>query len=73
MSRRANGEGSIYKRADGRWCATLSLEGGNRKSFYGKRREDVAQRLAAALKSRQDGLPQPSERQTMKSYLTGLA
>ena len=70
MARRANGEGSIYKRADGRWCATVSVDGGKRKSFYGKRREDVAHKLAAALKVRQDGLPLPLERLRLGTYLT---
>lgn len=60
MSRRANGEGSIYKRSDGRWCATVSVDGGKRKSFYGNTRHDVARKLAEALKARQDGLPLPA-------------
>jgi integrase len=69
MGKRANGEGSIYKRKDGRYCATISIEGGRRKAFYGAKREEVADQLAAALKSRTDGLPTVSERQTTASYL----
>ena len=71
MSKRANGEGSIYKRADGRWCATVSLDLGRRKSFYGPTREAVARKLTAALKARQDGLPLPAERQTVDQFLAG--
>ena len=71
MSKRANGEGSIYRRADGRWCATVTVDGGRRKSFYGKRREEVAHKLAAALKAWQDGLPLPAEQQTVGQFLTG--
>lgn len=71
MAKRANGEGSIYKRADGRWCATVSVDGGKRKSFYGKTRQIVARELATALKARQDGLPLPAERQTLGQFLTG--
>lgn len=70
MSKRANGEGSIYKRADGRWAAALTLGNGKRKVFYGKTRQEVASKLAGALKSRQDGLPVPSERQTVGQFLT---
>ena len=70
MARRANGEGSIYRRKDERWCATVSVDGGKRKSFYGKRREDVARKLAVALKARQDGLPLPAERQTVAQFLS---
>lgn len=69
MSKRANGEGSIFKRSDGRWCATVSVDGGRRKSFYGQTRQEVAKKLAAALKARQDGLPLPAERQTVGQFL----
>lgn len=69
MSRRANGEGSIYKRADGRWCASVSVELGKRKSYYGATRQEVAQKMNAALKARQDGLPLPAEQQTVREYL----
>ncbi len=71
MSKRANGEGSIYKRADGRWAASVSLDRGRRTAFYGKTRQDVARKLAAALKTRQDGLPLVAERQTVARYLEG--
>lgn len=69
MSRRGNREGSIYKRADGRWCAAVSLPNGQRKAFYGRRREDVARKLAQALKQREDGLPLVAERQTVAQFL----
>lgn len=67
--KRANGEGSIYKRSDGRWAGSLSLASGKRKTFYGKTRQEVAGKLAAALKARQDGLPLVGERQTVGQYL----
>lgn len=69
MRKRANGEGSIYKRADGRWAASVSLDRGRRKAFYGKTRQDVARKLATAIKARQDGLPVVGERQTVRQYL----
>src|SRR5437879_6428721 len=46
---RGNGEGSIYQRSDGKWCAAISLAGGKRKVLYGRTRKDVANRLAPAL------------------------
>jgi len=67
--KRANGEGSIYRRSDGRWAASLSLERGRRKHFFGKTRQEVATKLNAALKARQDGLPIPGERQTLEEFL----
>ena len=73
MTRRGNNEGSIYKRADGRWTAAVHLgyEGGRRrrKAIYGKTRQEVARKLAAALRAREQGLPQPAERQTVGSLL----
>ncbi len=36
--RRGNGEGSIYRRADGKWCASVTIghdENGRRKRRYG--------------------------------------
>jgi len=71
MSRRANGEGSIYKRKDGLWAATISLERGRRKSFYGKTRQAVAEKLAGAFRRRQDGLPVLSDRQIVAWYFEG--
>src|SRR5262245_26180595 len=67
--RRANHEGTIYKRQDGRWVASVSLPGGKRKSFYGKTRQDVAQKLTVGLKARQDGLPLPSDQLKVGRYL----
>ena len=69
MSKRANGEGSIYKRTDGRWTARISLPAGRRKDFFGKTRQEVASKLAAATKQRQDGLPVVAERQTVEGFL----
>ena len=39
--RRANHEGTIYKRQDGRWVASVVLPGGRRKSYYGKTRDHL--------------------------------
>lgn len=49
-SRRGNNEGSIYKRADGTWCGQVLIgyqANGKprRKTFYGKTRSEVAQKL----------------------------
>ncbi len=70
MARRANGEGTISQRRDGRWWARITLPDGRRKAFYGKTRQEVAQQLAQALHARHQGLPLASERQTVGQYLT---
>lgn len=67
--RRCNGEGSIYKRNDGRWAASVSLGDGRRKTYYGKARQDVSQKLAKARYEVQQGLPVVPEKETVGAYL----
>ena len=73
MRRRANGEGTIYKRGDGRWCATVDLGWNNgkraRKSLYGKTQSDVAAKLVALRAQIQSGLPVPNSRLTVGDLL----
>lgn len=54
-SSRGRGEGSIYHRADGRWCAAVVLDDGKRRVYYGRTRKEAADRLHAALESRRQG------------------
>jgi len=68
-SRRGNNEGTINKRSDGRWQAIMSLQGGKRKYFYGKTRQEVARRLREAQHEVGSGLPMLDERQTVQQYL----
>jgi integrase len=73
-NRRGPGEGSIYQRADGRWCAQVSLgykPGGkpHRKLLYGKTRSDVSEALKRVLRDQQMGLTITSERQTLAMFL----
>lgn len=44
--RRSHGEGTVYKRKDGRWVARLILVDGTRKDFYAYTRNQALQRLA---------------------------
>jgi len=67
--KRGNNEGSITRRSDGRWQARVTQENGKRKSLYGKTRQEVAQRLTAALRQRDQGLPLVEEKQTVEQYL----
>ena len=67
---RGNGEGSIYQRSDGTWCAAVSVESGKRKVVYGHTRKDVADKLADVLRDVQRGIPVPTQRLTTAAYLT---
>ena len=71
-SKRGNNEGSIYKRADGRWVAQVTVDRARgmqgRKYIYGKTREAVARKLTEALKAVQDDVPLPSGRTTVAGF-----
>lgn len=70
MANRGKNEGSIFKRTDDdRWVAMISLATGKRASFYGKTRQEVQRKLAAAQRDQEQGLPVLSDRQTMAQYL----
>lgn len=73
MAKRGQNEGSIYKRKDGRWTAVINMgyQGGKlkRKSYYGKTRAEVADKLAASINDFKNGLPVVSERQTLGHFL----
>jgi len=69
MTRRGHNEGSVYKRGDGRWCATLMLPDGRRKSFYGRTKRDVLDKLEQAKSIRARGLPIVAEHQTIEQFL----
>ena len=69
MGSRANGEGTIFQRKDGRWAAYLTIRFGKRKQFLGKTRAEVAAKLAAAIAERDKGIPIISSTQTIGQYL----
>lgn len=45
MGKRSNGEGTIFKRKDGRWCAAYYDNEYNRHFVYGKTQAEVKQKL----------------------------
>ncbi len=70
--KRGNGEGSITKRKDGRWMARYTVhttKGLRRKTIYGRKREEVRDKLAKALADRADGLVFDAGTLTVKEYL----
>ena len=52
MGKRSNGEGTIYKRKDGRWCASYFDNNYNRHSVYGKTYTEVKAKRNTLLESR---------------------
>jgi integrase len=73
MARRANGEGSLYQRADGRWVAELDLGYANghrrRRPLYGRTQAEVRAKLTAARHELDQGIEPPDERLTVGQYL----
>jgi len=70
MAHRGHGEGSIYHRSDGRWAASISLEGGKRKTYYGKTRKEVQEQLKTVLHQQQQGMLITGPQQKVGEFLT---
>jgi hypothetical protein len=69
MNRRGHGEGTIYQRKDGRYEASLRLGEGKRRSFYGKTRKEVRDKLNEALRAHESGRLSAGSRLTVSAYL----
>jgi integrase len=69
MSRRARGEGQVRRRADGRWEGRFTAPNGQRRSVFGRTKDEVARELRDATMARDRGtLPAPN-RATVAGYL----
>ncbi|HVB62482.1 MAG: tyrosine-type recombinase/integrase [Ktedonobacteraceae bacterium] len=71
--KRGNREGSIYQRkSDGLWVGSITLENGKRKVFYGKKQQEVIEKVKIALYEQQQGVfPTASSKQTVAQFLHG--
>jgi integrase len=74
MTRRANNEGSIWRRRDGRWCGAYFVprpggEGRVRKYVYGHTRAEVHAKLTQVIRQVQQGVPVPVHRLSVGEYL----
>lgn len=74
MGRRGKGEGSIFKRKDGRWCGFITVgydEKGNQKKkfFYGKTRQEVAEKINQALNEIKQGILITDNNITLENWL----
>src|SRR5205085_4862444 len=68
--RRGRGEGSIYQRKDGRYVASLPIEGQGRKRkyFYGKTRAEVRAKLQQAQLEQKQGKLATGPQQTLQQF-----
>ena len=73
MRKRGQGEGTIRKRADGRWEALLTAaqpDGTSKRvSFYGKTQKEVREKLTAARRLLDQGEALLTDRQTVGQFL----
>ena len=67
--RRANGEGSIYRRPNGSWSGIASLPDGRRKQIYGRSRDEVRRRLSEILHSIEHGTLTDARGTTVGEFL----
>lgn len=75
MSRNANGEGSVWQRKDGRWCAAaylpIATTGGRRRVVaYGKNRQEARAKLRELLDRAARNIPATPANLTVATYLT---
>ncbi len=76
MTKRANNEGSIWRRQDGRWCGAYFVprSGGRgsgrvRKYVYGKTRAEAHEKLTDVIRKVQQGEPVSVAGQSVSTYL----
>src|SRR5215212_1695276 len=71
-AKRANGEGGITYREDGRYMGRYTVQtatGPKRRVVYGKSRKEAHEKLVKALANRDQGLIFEGENQTLSAYL----
>jgi integrase len=73
VGRRASGEGSIYRRSNGRWAGDIDVPNGSgarqRKTIYGKTQREVRDKLAAKRREIAEGGQPANDRITVGKYL----
>ena len=69
--KRANSEGNIIKRGDGRWMARVTTPDGKRKAYYGRTQTEVLDKLQAVQKRITSGLPLSGDRVKTADFLEG--
>jgi len=71
--RRINGEGSVYRRGDGRWAGAVHVTNSAGKrvriQVYGATRADVQAKVAARVQRETQGIPSPDRRWLVGDFL----
>lgn len=68
---RGRGDGTIFQRDNGTWCAQVSLPNGKRMSKTFDTRKEAQAWLVQTQKAQQDGMLVPAGKLTVKQFLDG--
>ena len=72
MTRRGNGEGSVFQRkSDKKWVASITLDDGKRKVLYGKTKKEVTEKLIKVRREQQQGMLSVTSKTKMSEYIEG--
>jgi integrase len=69
MARRGRGEGTVYKRADGRWEAAFGIDG-RRQRYVGRSQREVRVKLLSARRALEQGIVLSGSSQRVEEYLS---
>jgi integrase len=69
MARRGRGEGTVYRRADGRWEAAFGIDG-RRQRYVGRSQREVRVKLLAARRALEQGIVLSGSSPRVEEYLT---
>ena len=69
MARRGRGEGTVYRRTDGRWEAALGIDG-RRQRYVGRSQREVRGKLVAARRALEHGIVLSGSSQRLETYLS---
>jgi integrase len=69
MARRKHGEGSVFRRKDGRYVAQVRLESGKKKQRYFRTEREANAALWKMLHEKEQGTLPTGPNQTLKAYL----
>lgn len=67
--RRANGEGTVYQRTDGRWAAVIFLGAGMRKTYYRHSKAEAFIALQQAQQAKMQGTLISTREEPVETYL----
>ena len=69
MGKRSNGEGTIFKRKDGRWCAAYYDQDYKRRFIYGKTQSEVKKKLKERENNTDSKLAKNNDKVTLQDWV----